>query len=293
MHPGNIFVAPDGPLHRRRFRHHGHPDHRGPALPRREPTGLLQPRLPPRGRAACANRAGFRTSTRVDEFESAIRTVCEPIYEKPISEISFGHFLLRLFQTARRFNMEVQPQLVLLQKTLLNIEGLGRQLYPELDLWKTAKPFLERWMKEQVGPQVLLPASAPQSAQGLRAASCPSGTRLPGAERRQRRTSAGCSGRSRQLEEMQAGDPPREPAHPVGGQRRCPLRRCHAAGVGCPAWLPPYVAGAAAVVVLGVAGVVLPRAWRADGTLTCGGRPAAPLSSSTRAASACGRYCAR
>lgn len=92
-------------------------------------------------------------STRVDEFESAIRTVSEPIYEKPISEISFGNFLLRLFQTARRFDMEVQPQLVLLQKTLLNIEGLGRLLYPELDLWKTAKPFLQQWMNDQVGPQ--------------------------------------------------------------------------------------------------------------------------------------------
>jgi ubiquinone biosynthesis protein len=87
----------------------------------------------------------------VEEFESAIRTVSEPIFEKPLSEISFGHFLLRLFQTARRFDMEVQPQLVLLQKTLLNIEGLGRQLYPQLDLWTTAKPFLERWMSEQVG----------------------------------------------------------------------------------------------------------------------------------------------
>ena len=90
-------------------------------------------------------------STRVDEFEAAIRTVCEPIFERPLKDISFGHLLLRLFQTARRFDMEVQPQLVLLQKTLLNIEGLGRQLYPELDLWQTAKPFLERWMSEQVG----------------------------------------------------------------------------------------------------------------------------------------------
>jgi len=89
--------------------------------------------------------------TRVDEFEAAIRTVCEPIFERPLAEISFGQLLLRLFQTARRFNMEVQPQLVLLQKTLLNIEGLGRQLYPELDLWATAKPFLERWMSEQIG----------------------------------------------------------------------------------------------------------------------------------------------
>jgi len=94
--------------------------------------------------------------TRVDEFESAIRSVCEPIFEKPLKDISFGQLLLRLFQTARRFNMEVQPQLVLLQKTLLNIEGLGRQIYPELDLWQTAKPFLEKWMNEQVGTKALL-----------------------------------------------------------------------------------------------------------------------------------------
>lgn len=94
--------------------------------------------------------------TRVDQFESAIRTVCEPIFQRPLSEISFGSLLLRLFQTARRFNMEVQPQLVLLQKTLLNIEGLGRTLDPDLDLWKTAKPFLDRWMSEQVGPRALL-----------------------------------------------------------------------------------------------------------------------------------------
>ncbi|MFC1589776.1 ubiquinone biosynthesis regulatory protein kinase UbiB, partial [Pseudomonadota bacterium] len=84
------------------------------------------------------------------------RSVCEPIFERPLNEISFGQLLLRLFQTARRFNMEVQPQLVLLQKTLLNIEGLGRQLYPELDLWTTAKPFLERWMNEQVGTKAML-----------------------------------------------------------------------------------------------------------------------------------------
>lgn len=96
--------------------------------------------------------------TRVDEFESAIRSVCEPIFERPLKDISFGQLLLRLFQTARRFNMEVQPQLALLQKTLLNIEGLGRQLYPDLDLWKTAKPFLERWMEEQVGPSSMMNA---------------------------------------------------------------------------------------------------------------------------------------
>ena len=90
-------------------------------------------------------------NTRANEFAAAIRTVCEPILEKPLKDISFGQVLLGLFQTARRFDMEVQPQLVLLQKTLLNIEGLGRQLYPDLDLWKTAKPFLEQWMKERAG----------------------------------------------------------------------------------------------------------------------------------------------
>ncbi|MES2128565.1 MAG: ubiquinone biosynthesis regulatory protein kinase UbiB [Pseudomonadota bacterium] len=89
--------------------------------------------------------------TRVDELEAAVRACCEPIFDRPLKEISFGQILLRLFQTSRRFNVEVQPQLVLLQKTLLNIEGLGRQLDPELDLWKTAKPFLEKWMAEQVG----------------------------------------------------------------------------------------------------------------------------------------------
>lgn len=90
--------------------------------------------------------------TRVVEFEAAIRAVCEPIFNKPLKEISYGHLLLRLFQVARRFDMEVQPQLVLLQKTLLNIEGLGRDLYPDLDLWQTAKPFLERWFKDELGP---------------------------------------------------------------------------------------------------------------------------------------------
>ncbi len=94
--------------------------------------------------------------TKVNDFEAAIRTVCEPIFEKPLKDISFGQLLLRLFQTARRFNMEIQPQLVLLQKTLLNIEGLGRQLYPDLDLWNTAQPFLERWMRERISPRNLL-----------------------------------------------------------------------------------------------------------------------------------------
>lgn len=92
-------------------------------------------------------------STPVSHFESAIRTVCEPIFEKPLKEISFGNTLLRLFQVAKQFDMQVQPQLILLQKTLLSIEGLGRQLYPDLDLWATAKPFLEKWMKRYYGPR--------------------------------------------------------------------------------------------------------------------------------------------
>ncbi|HEX7236442.1 MAG TPA: ubiquinone biosynthesis regulatory protein kinase UbiB [Gammaproteobacteria bacterium] len=93
------------------------------------------------------------TSTRVDELEAAVRAVCEPIFNKPIKDISFGLVLMRLFHTARQFNMEIQPQLVLLQKTLLQIEGLGRQLYPDLDLWKTAKPVLEQWMRERHDPR--------------------------------------------------------------------------------------------------------------------------------------------
>lgn len=91
--------------------------------------------------------------TRIEEFESAIRSVCESIFEKPLKDISFAQVLLGLFQTARRFDMHVQPQLVLLQKTLLNIEGLGRQLYPDLDLWQTAKPFLENWFQERLSPK--------------------------------------------------------------------------------------------------------------------------------------------
>jgi ubiquinone biosynthesis protein len=93
---------------------------------------------------------------RVDELESAVRTVCEPIFNKPLKEISFAQVLLRLFETARRFDMQVQPQLILLQKTLFNIEGLGRQLYPELDLWQTAQPFLRKWMRERTSPRAVL-----------------------------------------------------------------------------------------------------------------------------------------
>jgi ubiquinone biosynthesis protein len=94
-------------------------------------------------------------NTKINEFEAAVRTVCEPIFQKPLAEISFGKVLISLFQTAQRFNMEVQPQLVLLQKTLLNVEGLGRQLYPELDLWATAHPYLERWLKNRFHPKTL------------------------------------------------------------------------------------------------------------------------------------------
>ena len=155
MHPGNIFVEPSGRYIAVDFGIVG-------TLTKEDQRYLAENLL------AFFNRDYRRVAelhvesgwvpagTRIDEFESAIRTVCEPIFEKPLAEISFGHFLLRLFQTARRFNMEIQPQLVLLQKTLLNIEGMGRQLYPELDLWTTAKPFMERWMKEQMGPKAFL-----------------------------------------------------------------------------------------------------------------------------------------
>ena len=108
--------------------------------------------------------------TRVDELESAIRSVCEPYFDRPLKEISLGMVLMRLFQTSRRFQVEIQPQLVLLQKTLLNIEGLGRELDPDLDLWSTAKPFLEKWMLEQVGPHRLwhqLKVEAPRLAKML------------------------------------------------------------------------------------------------------------------------------
>ena len=108
--------------------------------------------------------------TRIDELEAAIRTVCEPYFDRPLKEISLGLVLMRLFQTSRRFDVQIQPQLVLLQKTLLNIEGLGRELDPDLDLWSTAKPFLEKWMVEQIGPKKLwkqLLSQAPRYAKIL------------------------------------------------------------------------------------------------------------------------------
>ena len=94
--------------------------------------------------------------TRIDQLETAVRTVCEPIFNKPLSEISFAQVLMRLFKVAQRFNVEIQPQMILLHKTLFNIEGLGRELYPQLDLWKTAHPVLKKWMNEQVGPKAIL-----------------------------------------------------------------------------------------------------------------------------------------
>ena len=154
MHPGNIFVATEGERHGRYIAldfgivgtltdiDKNYLAQNFLAFFRRDYKRVAQAHI----------EAGWAPAdTRVDEFEAAIRAVCEPIFDRPLHEISFGKVLLRLFQTSRRFNVEIQPQLVMLQKTLLNIEGLGRQLDPNLDLWKTAKPFLERWMSEQLG----------------------------------------------------------------------------------------------------------------------------------------------
>lgn len=150
MHPGNIFVSPEGQYIAVDFGIMG-------SLSTEDKRYLAE------NFVAFFNRDYYRVAelhvesgwvpsgTRIDEFEAAIRTVCEPIFQRPLKEISFGQLLIRLFQTAQRFEMPIQPQLILLQKTLLNIEGLGRRLYPELDLWKTAKPFLERWLNEQIG----------------------------------------------------------------------------------------------------------------------------------------------
>ena len=150
MHPGNIFVGANGQYIAVDFGIMG-------TLSDEDKNYLAQNFLAffrrDYGRVAQAHvEAGWAPKdTRVDDFESAIRAVCEPIFDKPLKEISFGRVLLQLFQASRQFNVEIQPQLVLLQKTLLNIEGLGRDLDPDLDLWKTAKPFLENWMAEQIG----------------------------------------------------------------------------------------------------------------------------------------------
>jgi ubiquinone biosynthesis protein len=169
MHPGNIFVAPDGQYVAVDF---GIMGTLGEGDQRYLAENLLAFfRRDYRRVAELHVHAGWvGRHVRVDEFESAIRSVCEPIFERPLKDISFGQFLVRLFQTARRFEMEVQPQLILLQKTLLAIEGLGRQLYPDLDLWQTAKPFLERWMSERLGTPSLvrsLQTYAPQWAEKL------------------------------------------------------------------------------------------------------------------------------
>ena len=154
MHPGNIFVSPENPA--------------SPSYIAVD-FGIMGSLTPEDQRYLAENLLAFfnrdylrvaelhvqsgwvPAGTRVNEFEAAIRSVCEPIFARPLKEISFGRLLVRLFRVARRFHMEVQPQLLLLQKTLLNVEGLGRQLYPELDLWQSAKPFLQRWMDRQLG----------------------------------------------------------------------------------------------------------------------------------------------
>src|SRR5262245_27704117 len=159
MHPGNIFVATDGETKGRYIavdfgimgtlsdRDKKYLAHNFLAFFNRDYRRVALAHL----------EAGWvPAGTRVDEFAAAIRAVCEPIFARPLRDIYFGKLLLRLFQTSRRFNVQIQPQLVLLQKTLLNIEGLGRELDPELDLWRTAKPYLERWMSEQVGWRALL-----------------------------------------------------------------------------------------------------------------------------------------
>lgn len=158
MHPGNIFVS---------YEHPEDPRYIGVDFGVMGTLSLSDKRYLAENLMAFFNRDYRRvaelhlesgwvpSNIRVEQFESAIRTVCEPIFQRPLSEISFGNLLLRLFQTTRRFHMKVQPQLVLLEKTMLNIEGLSRQLDPTLNLWDTAKPFMERWMSEQVGMRAL------------------------------------------------------------------------------------------------------------------------------------------
>lgn len=155
MHPGNIFVSTDGQYRAVDFGIMG-------SLGEEDKRYLAENFIAffnrdYRAVAEAHLRAGWvPADTPVAEFEAAIRAVCEPIFARPLRDISFGRLLLQLFQTARQFNMEIQPQLVLLQKTLFNIEGLGRRLYPDLDLWVTAKPYLEHWARDHLGPRALL-----------------------------------------------------------------------------------------------------------------------------------------
>ena len=159
MHPGNIFVATDNPED---------PKYIAVDFGIMGSLSVSDQRYLAENFAAFFNRDYRRVAelhvdsgwvdrdTRIDEFEATIRSVCEPMFQRPLAEISFGQLLLRLFQTARAFNMEIQPQLLLLEKTFLHIEGIGRQLYPQLDLWDTAKPFIERWLSEQLGIRALV-----------------------------------------------------------------------------------------------------------------------------------------
>jgi len=164
MHPGNILVSPDGRYVALDFGIMGTLNETDKHYLARNFLAFF--RRDYREVARAHIESGWAPpDTPPDEFETAIRAVCEPIFDKPLKDISFGRVLLRLFQTSRRFGVEIQPQLVMLQKTLLNIEGLGRELDPELDLWATAPPYLERWMSQQLGWRAALEklqAEAPQ-----------------------------------------------------------------------------------------------------------------------------------
>lgn len=159
MHPGNIFVSPDDPKSPRYiavdFGIMGCLDESDQYYLAANFIAFFERDY--RRVAELHVESGWvPADTRVSELEAAIRTVCEPIFEKPLKDISYGQVLLRLFQTGKRFNMESQPQLLLLQKTLLAVEGLGRQLYPDLDLWHSAKPYLEKWLKQRTSPKVIM-----------------------------------------------------------------------------------------------------------------------------------------
>lgn len=157
MHPGNIYVADDGRYIALDFGIMGTLNETDKRYLARNFLAFFRRDYHEVARAHI--ESGWAPQdTPLEEFENAIRAVCEPIFDKPLKEISFGRVLLRLFQTSRRFGLEVQPQLVMLQKTLLNVEGLGRELDPELDLWATARPYLERWMSGQTGWRALLQA---------------------------------------------------------------------------------------------------------------------------------------